>query len=781
LPIDLSLINGDCYDETSLKDGDLSFWQYLYQIHKGESPELSVFTINSHEKLLAELISGSSSIDTLADNPQHTPAMLMLAKKYYEKGCMKCIYSIMNYYLPVKPENKRILWSIFFQGIENPEIIEKLEHIIMNETDELQFEAALNLLEKIYIKKEDYKTVLFLRTTYSKKIADRAKQLNFIDESILFLEKYLDRKVLIDLYKMRYNLSEGLDKERYLLFMRDVMVEYGMIQQAAKLYENKWREEHNPTDAYYLFELYFAIKEYLSAEIITRELLEINETNPKVVKMLADVLWYSEQYTALIGEINKYKEILFAEENHNKYQKLLVEAYIKTGETEKPIEIMSETVFEDREIKYALTLLLVELLEEKGKKEDSLDLIKSAQVYNETSAIKKLSILAKHRETLSIEELGFITSYEKIIPIIENSLSEDAAQKIVDFFASKDDVSAVELMVRNELEHKRATEARRLLEIIRNSTPNYDILDSMILKCTRNLPAETMLLKRILFKEIERNELYPLLRLKEIYKESRNKKAIYLLESIIESAENKAFDISKWEYFTPIKKETIFLTLEFNETEQNLLDYSKLIANAEKSGSDERKSVEPISSVHHRELNSLLQRYSIQTGADIPGAVYNNIISEPLKLAVINVPVIVFGKSHDNLSFSSLAFLTAQHIFLMNNGCSAGFEQRAPQITAEKLKTSLKLKGPEKVNFIKRLKDSYHADIIESFNMVENTEEYEIDRFARKLHLASLMYAYSMIPDIGALSEILGVEWKTLINKESDMRRIVEFSIQTIG
>ena len=133
---------------------------------------------------------------------------------------------------------------------------------------------------------------------------------------------------------------------------------------------------------------------------------------------------------------------------------------------------------------------------------------------------------------------------------------------------------------------------------------------------------------------------------------------------------------------------------------------------------------------------------------------YSEEIKTTLEIFTKKIPFIVLGKNIKQISKEKLQLILIQHIFLMQNGMDKGFGKTDLQNIINKIETSIKLSGKNKVSYINSIQTKYQQQFLELFNTIEKYDKNTFQTFFKKLYTASIIYAFALFPKISLIVEL---------------------------
>jgi len=414
---------------------DPDLYKYLWEIRTFGVSEVPDGKLAPPERYLREVLEGRPTIDLLAKHAVRPAALTLLAQRYLEKGYPKGIYTILNYYLKVNPELKRTFWGIFFMGRDHPELKDRLESLLVTEKDFTHFEIALNILEKIYLREKNYKTILFLRTLFVKKLKEPAVQRRFIDDTLSLLTGLVEPVELLDLYKLRYRISEGAERNTFLLTYRDFLISLNMRESLIKLYEEKWRQEQLATDGSYLFDLYLAQHDPDKAAAIAHEVLEQHPGATDVLDRLIDYYESARKPQAANEALQRYLRDESRPELGRAAAGRLMRSHLQSGNIAEAVSLFHGTRYASAAERFTAGIDLADRLSETGQAAFAAQIARTLAAGSEADALRKSTILFACGDVPQPEDLYRIPRYESLRGLAENRQNPAASLEILRHYA----------------------------------------------------------------------------------------------------------------------------------------------------------------------------------------------------------------------------------------------------------------------------------------------------------------------------------------------------------
>ncbi len=731
-------------------------YKYLWEIRTFGASEVPDAKLAPAERCLREILEGRPTIDLLAKYATRPAALTLLAQRYMEKGYLKGIYTILNYYLKVAPELKRTFWSIFFMGRDHPELKDRLESLLVTEKDFLHFEIALNILEKIYLREKNYKTILFLRTLFIKKLKEPAVQCRFIDDSLTLLSGLIEPVELLDLYKLRYRVSEGAERNTFLLSYRDFLVSLGMRESLIKLYEDKWRQERLAADGGYLFDLYIAQHDADKAEALAHEVLEQHPGATDVLDRLIDFYESVRKPQAANEALQRY----LRDEAHPELGRAaagrLMRAHLRSGNIAEAVSLFLGTRYDNNADRFVAGMEFADHLMEMGQAAFAAQVVRTLTAGNADEALRKTTILFACSDVPHPDDLYRIPGYETVRHLAESRQNPAASLEILRHYARLRDPQAVEALLRRLIADDRKDEAHRLIMDI-GGDPAFQsgIVQSLVLKFEERNADEREVLRQILIPELRKGNSYPAVRLTELAG-SDNKRARLFSQNLMAALNVESWRPaeSEWHQLSVLREDILLAQAGFTPLDEKLRHFGRLLAIATVPEKKEDRRLDPIGSSTSREILSLLERLSLALRLESIPAFYDPNGKTHLSIDLINLPVLIVGRGAEQADRKKMAFLIASNLFLMQSGVTEKLNRPAVDLLVERLIRTIALPAKERIAFLRNLKKKHQNEVTAAFDDLGAVGEPMLRQFGDRLHLASLLYAFSVIPDIAQVLAI---------------------------
>lgn len=728
-----------------LMRNESSIWKYLYFFRKGDKKlELVPEKLGSEEQFAVSLLSGKYFIDDLVKNSSRKTALMLLVEKYLEEGYYKGIATVLKYYLKFEPRDKRSIWTLFFKGRDNPELKEEFEDMLLNGADFNYMDIVRDILEKIYEKEKDYTTILFLRTTFAKKIDDEKSRCEFIDKTIKELSDHIDPENLIDLYRLRYKSTSKEEKasylERYAAFLKLIERESLLIP----VYEEMWKESSGIEKGTKLLDLLFKQGDTQRAFDVSKELLE-KEWNYEIFIRMIRVLEADDELDPAISEVKKNLEIQKEEETAEKLRSILFDLYLKAGYSQNAVELFNSRDFSDPNDRFSEGLKVAEILKQSGYENDSVKLVKKLIPQNEDQITMKLKFQNECGVEITEADLLGIESYSTLVKAFDGNVPEKIKLSAAEQFAGKGDMEAMEVHIAMLLQSGMTDEVEAMISKLPKDSLTKKIFQSRVLKREEKFDEETQLLKEMLFESIRKGGFYTVKRLMEL--EKGNIRLKCFLESVLEKlGQESNLDERLFSRIFSLKKEVILKRAGFSQREKDILEYASIIATGKRD--DVRNPGRPFAGNSQRNLLRMIEEIRLSTGDEDIGGVWNDAQEEPFKIVQSKMPMIVFGPKSLEIKPLELRYKILQKIFLHNNGVTNTENEEAMAKSAQDIFNTLEFSGKEKVKFIKSVRSNLQGRLLELFNSLEGVKLSEIEDYMKKTYAASVFHAFSLVPDI---------------------------------
>jgi tetratricopeptide (TPR) repeat protein len=755
--------------EQYLKRGETSFWKYLYFLGKEDKMQEKVpGRLNNEEQFVLSLLDGHFKVENLLKNSSKRIALMALVEKYIEEGYYGGVYTVLKYYLDYEPEHKRKVWAVFFRGQDNPELIEDLENILVNDSDSTYFDIVREILEKLYLKDENYATIMFLRTVFAKKIEDVKEKCDFLDKTI---EEFSDKAPpdqISELYKMRFKFTPQEDVEqfgeKYLGFLEVAGRKSTMIS----VFEDLWQKNRTPGIG----------KRYFDA------LIEAGSGNaPEIAKEVLDMEWskglfeklisiYKEkgEFDAAISEINKKMETLSEPSEIEEAREMLTDIHIVAGYIESAMELYKKTVFSDPVIKFEKGFQLAELLENRDHNDESLQLVSEIEPANEEQSLRKIKVLVNAGYELKDGHLMNIDSLFELKSVIGEELFEKGKEKLVTIFAEKGDVYAAKLLIEDLINSGEKDEAVKKIKTFGFESYDEAVYMSKVHSIDGDTEKESGLLRSILFKAVLRKDVWPLKRLLETGK--KNRKTVGLLKCLIKSVEEGSSSCEPTG-LAAIDKSRLFDLCGFDETDLAIREYTAAVSFG--SRDEGKMPYKPLDVKTQKILFDLLEEIRLATGFEDVNGLWDEKFEGVFEIVSGRIPSLVFGEKTVLDNWNAVRFDIIRNAFLLESGMSCFSGIKGVEETLENIKKSLVLEGKEKVRFIKGLRPHVQNRVLELFKVLENVSEEKFRDYALKLYESSFFHAFSFAPDLYAVSVYLGEPLSEAVFQSVKFRKFSDF------
>lgn len=755
-------------------------YRYLWEQVTSGTAEFADDQMAPPERFLRQILEGRPTIDLLTKYADRPALLTLLAQRYLEKGYRQGIYTILAYYLKLNPELKRTFWGIFFMGRDHPELKTKLEAVLVTEKDTASFEIALNLIEKIYLIEKQYKTILFLRTLFIKKLKDPAHQCRIIDETITLLSGLIEPAELLDLYRLRYRLSEGTDRDGFLISYRDLLLSLNMRDTLAQLYEEKWQKDHALTDGGYLFDLYAVKRDAERAVALAHEIFDRYPDAVHLLDRLIDLYEILHRPHDANEALNRY----FSDPSRPALGRTaalrLIQSHLRTNNIAEAVSLFPAISFPNEQERVAAGMDLAEKLLQKGQYAFAAQMLRPLSPTSEADALRKVSLLFSCGEPPTTDDLARIPRYEQVQRLAESYRNNPAgALFILRHYARQKDPTAVETLLHLLIDEQRTDEAETLAAEIRGSAAaSAGVVPSLILRIERRTTEEKDLLRRILIPEISSGNPYPALRLMELAG-ADNHRARFFFQNLLAALGVTGYRPAEqeWQRLSALREELILAQANFRPLDAKIRSLAQLLAQARVAERKEERRFEPLSSSSHRDILALLEKLSLALRIDPASAFFDPSLIGPLTIGLANLPVLVFGKHATAVDRKRLAFLIAANLFLIGSGVSDGHQEKGVAALTARLGEILAMPDKARTAFVRTLKKKQQPDITAAITELEGTTEQDIAAFGERLYLAALLYAFSVIPDIGVVFALNGESKGNLDAPSSRSAQMFDFAL----
>lgn len=735
-------------------------YKYLWEMRTFGASEVPDAKMAPAERSLREILEGRPTIDLLAKHSTRPAALTLLAQRYLEKGYFKGIYTILNYYLKLNPELKRAFWSIFFMGRDHPELKDRLESLLVTEKDFLHFEIALNILEKIYLREKNYKTILFLRTLFIKKLKEPTLQRRFIDDTLTLLTGLVEPVELLDLYKLRYRLSAGAERNTFLLVYRDFLVSLGMRESLIKLYEEKWEAERLAADGGYLFDLYLAQHDPDKAAALAHEVLEQHPGASDVLDRLIDFYESVRKPQAANEALQRYLRDQTRPELGRAAAGRLMRAHLNNGNVAEAVSLFLGTSYENNVDRFAAGMDFADTLSEMGQAAFAAQIVRTLSAATPEEAHRKITMLFACSDVPVSDDLYRIPRYETLRHLAESRQNPAASLEILRHYARLRDPEAVESFLRRLIVDDRKDEAHRLIMDI-GGDPLFQngIVQSLVLKFEERYADERELLRQLLIPELRKGNPYPLTRLTELAGPG-NKRARLFTQNLLASFHIESWRPAEneWQQLSVLREDILLAQAGFTPGDEKLRAFGRLLALGTVPEKKEERRLDPLGSSSGRELLFLVEKLSLALHQDAIPVFFDPNTPTILAIELVNLPVLVLGRGAQSADRKELAFLLASNFFLMQSGVTGKLNREGIELLIERLARTLALSGKERTAFLRGLKKKHQDEAAAAIGEIGAVGDPVLRQFGERLHLASILYAFSVIPDI---AQVLSLSHET--------------------
>ncbi len=729
-----------------------SFHKYLWALFSNSDTDVPSETFTEAEKNLRMVLEGRPSLDLLARHAATRPAMLtLLAQRYLKAGYLKGIYTILAYHLKLNPAAKSALWSIFFMGADHPELKEKLDALFVSEKEVQHFEIAFSILEKIHLREGNYRTILLLRTIFAKKLKDPAAQRRFLDETIRLLADHLEPADLLDLYKTRYRISTGDDRDKFLATYRDLLSSLGMFDTLIGIYEEKWRLEGKESDGAYLLDLHLSRRNTARALDLLREILDRHPANATVLDRAIDFFESARQPQTANDLLRAYLTDGRNPETARNAARRLMRIHIERGDIAEAVSLFHGMPFDDSATRFADGMELAEHLLALNQPLFAAQIARALRAGSADEAARKTALLCRCGDHPLPEDLEKIPSYETIRPVIETLRNREAAFETVRHFAARRDPAAVETFLKQLFADGRADEARRFLDEISADHRFRDAMfQSFAFRAEDRLPEERETLAQIALPEMRKGNTYPIDRLVETSSPD-NQRARFFAQNFratlgigkTRPAENE------WHHLSLMREDIILAQAGFTTLDERLRRFSRILATAVPSSPDPERRVKPVTSAVSRHLSAIVEKLSLALREETLPVFFDPDLDVVISLGSLNVPAILLGPTAEKVSRKRVAFLIASHHFLAASGATEGSGRNAVTALVERITGIVRLPKPERAAFLRTIRRKKNQEELGALlEEIGAPADPLLKTFGERLFLASILSAFTIIPDL---------------------------------
>ncbi|HQO92541.1 MAG TPA: hypothetical protein PLX56_09460, partial [bacterium] len=478
-----------------------SLWKYLYFIRKDSRSDIEKPQKPGHdEQFVISLLEQNYSIDNLIKNSSKKIALMLLVEKYIEEGYFRGIQTILKYYLKYEPENKRKVWSIFFRGSDNPELKEELENILLNESDPFSIEVVKDILEKIYLKEEDYNTLIFLRNFFIKKISDPKRKCDLIDSTIELVHEHAGTEQLLDLYKLRYSSTPDEEICAYREIYEKFLSSIGKTEMLTNIYELEWNKNHDICAGKKCFEHYMSTGNIEKAVQMARAILAA-EWDFSLFMKLVELLKSSGDINLAISDVTARIDNS-PEDFREQLKGLLLDLNLEAGYTANALDLFNKTQYSDNSDRFERGMKLIKQMNTEKPDELTISLVRSLVSSNTDQAVEKLKFLFQSGTDISETDIQPFSSYNEVLHAFDGTLPEEYKARILTHFAQRNDVDAKKVLINNYIKEGDEENAVKLIDSIDPDPVSKTVFLSKLAWKNGQYQKEKELLKGILFTAI---------------------------------------------------------------------------------------------------------------------------------------------------------------------------------------------------------------------------------------------------------------------------------------
>ncbi|HOW52939.1 MAG TPA: hypothetical protein PLV42_12960, partial [bacterium] len=168
----------------------------------------------------------------------------------------------------------------------------------------------------------------------------------------------------------------------------------------------------------------------------------------------------------------------------------------------------------------------------------------------------------------------------------------------------------------------------------------------------------------------------------------------------------------------------------------------------------EERRLDPLSSTQNRELFYLIEKLSLALRLESIPVFFDPALKANLAIEHANLPVLAIGKSAESADRKKMAFMIAANLFLCQNGVTEKLGRKGSELLADQIGATIALSGKERTAFIRGLKKKSQEEMASALDELGSVPEPALRDFAERLHLASVLYAFSVIPDPAQVAAI---------------------------
>ncbi len=750
-------------DEDFYRETENDFWKYIYLFINGENIKPLFSEFSPVQKTIYTALENKNPEFVIDCQKFADSELTLFSKKLFKNEDYSSIYTILNNYIALKPEKKKILWSLFLKGKENSELTEILETLFVSDIKGIDRDALFAMLKSLYIKTKDIKTLLFTIEIVADKIKDLKLKYEFVKQSIDEIKPLLEGKIETDALKLLYEKSIDADKNENFKNYINTLMDYGMFDQVKNVYRLRWQHEKNPDDAVQLLKIYIDEKNLTEAQTIVKEVLDLSSVNEESLENVLDKALHA---------YNDEEKLLFEMVSSRKHMLINYPAFVRN---------IFERAFEKRDLNLCISIITQskESISSRTTEEMIVKVLQKADetgtsFYNdvcdifipqhEQAAIEKLKYAMIAGTILPDNELELIEKFSSVEYILSRFYDLEIIDRLLLYFVRRKDIAAIDFYIRLLIKRETYDKATMLIEKFPEDNPRKKILESMIFRQKNDITGEKSFLINLLTENDSEIYNYAAARLKDICNTVRNKRGSLFFYNILSSLDpNEYPPISdEWENLSAMDQEQIYKIAGMNENELKIISFASALAVAASKKSINNYFI--LDSANNRDLMTFTDKIFLTSGLTPFELFYDPYSEFDFKIEVINVPIILFGQGFKRSDKKRFAFNLLRRIFLINKGFHADQSKEEFIKRASSLFKAVSLKGAGRVEFIRRLKPMLQENILNQLKAIEDFPIEVFENAAEKLYTASLLYSFSAIPDPVIIKNLSSEERKNILN-----------------
>ncbi len=732
-----------------LEMSEPSFHKYLWELAVHGEATVPDEALTDAEKNLRTVLEGRPSLGLLSRHAARPALLTLLAEQYLKKGYLKGIYTILAYHLSLHPTTKSTLWSVFFMGADHPELKEKLDALLVTEKEMQHFEIALSILEKIHLLEGNHRAILLMRTIFAKKLKDPTAQRRFIDETIRLLTGHLDPADLIDLYRTRYRISTGYDRDEFLKTYREFLSSLGMFDTLIGIYEEKWRLEGKEADGDYLLDLYLSRRTPDKAVALLNELLDRYPENAALDRVI-DFFERTQQSQAANDLLQTYLQNAKNPETARTAAQRLIRDHLEKGNIAEAVNLFHGIPFTDEASRFTHGMDLAERILALNQSAFAIQIARTLRVESSDEAVRRTVFLCRCGAQPIPEDIEKIPSYDLIRGPVENIRNREIIIETARHFALRRDVTATGTLLKQLFADGRIDEARRFLDET-SADPRFrtPLFQSFLFRAEGQTVEERELLSQTLITALRNGDAYPLDRLVETVS-SDNRRASFFAQNLraalgisgMRPAENE------WHHLSLMREDLVLAQAGFTALDEKLRRFGQLLAAASPATSGDSRHIRPITAAVSRPLSTLVEKLALALREEALTVFFDPDLDTVISLEALNTPAIILGPTAEKVSRKRVAFLIAQHHFLAASGVTTESGKGAVGAFVARIMETLSFSSKERSAFLRTLRRKHQEEVRALMEEIGNPSEPLLKTFGERLFLAAVLSAFTIIPDL---------------------------------